>query len=764
LIVSGIATAAILLLLDVLFPLPLDRLTPPSSTVFTDRHGSLLRVTLAADDMWRIPIRAEDVPDHLKRSVIGYEDQYFRWHPGVNPVSIGRAAVANVRAGEIVQGGSTITMQLARMMEPRPRTFRSKIIEAWRALQLEARYSKDEILAHYLNLAPYGGNIVGVGAAGRFYFDKYADQLSPGEAALLAAIPRAPNQLRPDSRPNDARAARQHVVELLRKRGVVSLKTATESINEPLPKRQTGQTFEAPHLTTFLSTGEDSRLRVKTTLDLGIQRTVERILEMHIGPLQSRGITNGAVVVLDVASRDVLALVGSLDFGDNSSSGQVNGAMSPRSPGSALKPFIYALGIEHGLVDPRTLLEDVPVDYAGYRPVNFDRTYHGVVAVEDALVRSLNVPAVNLYARLGSRGLYGFLREAGVSTLPEEKEYYGLSLVLGGAEVTLIELTNLFAGLADRGSFRPARLTDTDPPTEGTRLLSVGTAYILTDMLTRLRRPDLPSSWEWSVDAPRIAWKTGTSYGHRDAWSIGYSPRHAVGVWVGNFDGRGAPDLVGVEVAAPVLIDIFQVLEGDDRPQWFAQPDEVSTRRVCSLSGKRPTRACVSTLEELFVPGISPEEDCDIHRTVEIASRSGYRVCRHCRSGRSTHAESREFWPRGVAVWLEEQGYPVDHVPPHDPTCSSVVSGAPPLIVSPSDGAEYLLSENIGSDYQKILLEARASNATERIFWFLNGQMIYSGSPVDRHFVRPEPGLHKLVVTDDEGRSSEVAFSVLSSS
>ncbi|MCK4856438.1 MAG: penicillin-binding protein 1C, partial [candidate division Zixibacteria bacterium] len=403
---------------------------------------------------------------------------------------------------------------------------------------------------------------------------------------------------------------------------------------------------------------------------------------------------------------------------------------------------------------------DVPVEYSGYEPVNYDECYSGAVTVEEALIRSLNVPAVNLYAQLGRHGLYHFLKEAEISTLPQAKEYYGLSLVLGGGEVTLLELTNLYCGLANGGLFRPCRLVTSERANPGKRLLSEEACYILTEMLCQLRRPELPAVWEWSINTPKVAWKTGTSYGHRDAWSIGYTPSYSIGVWAGNFNGKGAPALVGAEIAAPVLFDIFSALDIPGEERWFVQPAGVATRQVCAVSGMFPTEHCPNREEELYIPGISPQQRCNIHCQVLVDKKTGYRLCSHCRHGRECEVRVYEKWPAAIAAWKARNGYPIEKIPPHLPTCTQIATGTAPVIHSPVAGARYKLRADIDPAFQQILLDAQVSNSTAEIFWFLDKELVYSGKPIRRIFIIPTPGWHNLICVDDEGRSSEINITV----
>ncbi len=737
-----------------------EKLSFQPSKLVLDQNGELLRVTLSPDEMWRMPITAEEISPLLKKAVMAYEDRHFYYHFGVNPVAMVRALVANIRAGGIVQGGSTITMQVARMMDPAPRTVPNKLIEMLRALQLELRYSKQDILTLYFNMAPYGGNIVGSAAASYIYFDKNPRHLSLGEAALLAAIPNNPNLLRPDVNPDACTQVRDKILNILEKQGKITAVQKSEAQTEPIHSRRYDMPFQAPHLSTMLLEKYPQKTLLNTTIDPKFQKLAERILENHLQPWKRKSITNGAVVIIDNRNRNVLALVGSANFFDDKNNGQVNGATAPRSPGSALKPFIYALGIENGLITPQTRLYDVPVEYSGYRPVNYDDTYHGWVTVEDALTRSLNVPAVNLYAQLGEQGLYFFLKEAGISTLPKPKDYYGLSLILGGCGVTLLELTNLYAGLANGGEFEPCKLLREEDIHAGKTLLSEGACYILSEMLSQVRRPELPAAWEHAVNLPKVAWKTGTSYGHRDAWSIGYTPNYTIGVWVGNFDATGVPELVGAEVAAPLLFALFNTIENPSENKWFIQPAALQKRQVCTVSGMLPTDYCSSVKEELYLPGISPVKRCDVHQKIFIDKKTSTRLCSHCRIGRTYDEKIIEHWPAEIATWMSRHGFPVEMIPEHFPQCPKILAGKKPIILSPSSNTIYKIREGVAKTYQKILLQATVSNDVKTIYWFLDGKLISANPPAEKKFIEPNPGQHRITCTDDAGRSSEIMFIV----
>ena len=788
------------------FPLPEARLHPPPSRIVLDRNGEWLRAFLADDGMWRIAIshqpsavseiainrssegfrepRAESHSVLLHQAMLTAEDRWFYYHYGINPVSIATALYDNLKAGEVVRGGSTITMQLARLMEPKARNVPNKLVEAFRALQLEQVYSKSEILTFYFNMLPYGGNIVGTAAASRFYFNKPQHALSLGEAALLAAIPNAPERLRPDRFPENARKAREKVLNRLLTRGQISKQQWQEASQEPIPKKRYPLPFKAPHLSRMLvkHAAPTTDGRIYTTIDMKVQETAVRILREYLDAagkpsLQgSHSAGTGAIVVMDTQSREVLAMVGSHDFFDRRALGQINGTLAPRSPGSALKPFVYALAMEQGLITPETLLFDVPVSYAGYEPVNYDGKYNGYVTARQALARSLNVPAVNLNARLKNITLHTFLKQAGISTLAPDRKY-GLSMVLGGCEVNLLDLTTLYAGLANMGEFKPYQIAVSGQQSAvssqqsenlqwlkakgySQRLLRPETSFIITEMLTTSQRPANAVKslevFESTINLPKIAWKTGTSYGHRDAWCIGYSPTLTIGVWLGNFDGRGAPMLSGTDAATPILFALFTALTGQDTHRWFTEPEQLKTRQVCALSGAPVSPHCPTHKSDVYIPGISPVAVCTIHKRTYIDETTGYSLCSHCRNLSTDNAQAKVFeeWPAEAATWLAENGFAVPVLPEHNPLCTGTIAGNAPIILSPAEDTTYYIRTGVPLENQKIRLSASASNRTQNLFWFLDGELIFKGKAAEEYWLTPVKGQHVLTCVDAEGRSA----------
>ncbi len=865
--------AILFILANWCFPLPKARLHPPVSQIVLDRNGEWLRAFLADDGMWRfsrqgISLQPSAVrnqqdgvasPENLltegfrkpqtipadtyllHQAMLTSEDRWFYYHYGINPVSIATALYDNLKAGKVVRGGSTITMQVARLMEPKARNIPNKLIEMFRALQLEHAYSKSEILTFYFNMLPYGGNIVGTAAASRFYFNKPQHALSLGEAALLAAIPNAPERLRPDRFPENVRKAREKVLNRLLARRQISEQQWQEAVQEPIPNKRYPLPFKAPHLSRLLVKKNRSNAkltsdgRIYTTIDAKVQETAVRILseylesERKLSLRGSHSTSTGAIIVMDTQSRHVLAMVGSHDFFDREALGQVNGTLAPRSPGSALKPFVYALAMEQGLITPETLLFDVPVTYAGYEPVNYDGKYNGYITARQALARSLNVPAVNLNSRLENRTLYSppiqeskarvggstlhtFLKQAGISTLaPAQK--YGLSMVLGGCEVNLLELTTLYAGLANMGEFGHYQLTLPRNSHLPQRLLRKETSFIITEMLTDSQLPintvKNPEAFERTMNLPKIAWKTGTSYGHRDAWCIGYSPTLTIGVWLGNFSGKGTPMLSGTEAATPILFALFTALTGQDTHRWFTKPEQLKTRQVCALSGAPVSPHCPVHKDDVYIPGISSVAVCTIHKRIYVNKATGYSLCSHCRKNSlrfpsvsvssqqnsdqqsaisnqqesvtsteslltegfrkpkvseshsttrtslsETQAKIFEEWPADAATWLAENGFAVSVLPEHNPLCTGTIAGNAPIILSPAEDTIYYIREGVPLENQKIRLTASASSRTQDLFWFLDGELIFQGNAGEQYWLTPTKGKHVLTCVDAEGRSA----------
>ncbi|MDF3982981.1 penicillin-binding protein 1C [Luteibacter sp. PPL201] len=736
----------------------------PSSTAVYDADGRLLRLTLASDDRYRLWVPLEAMSPAFVDAVLLHEDRWFRWHPGVSAWGLLRGAwVTYVRHGS-PQGGSTLTMQLARLIwRLDTRSPGGKLVQVMRAMQLELRYSKHDILEAYLNAAPYGRNVEGVGAASLAYFGKSPSRLSLPEALTLAVIPQEPARGVPGRADGGtviaanlkasrdrlfARWVREHPADA----------SAQPLFDLPLRLRALSRLpFEAPHFVEQvlaerrLDGGDD--MRVTTTLDLGLQHSLERQVRQYIAHAGDRGIRNAAALLIDTRDMGVKAMVGSADYFDPAIFGQVNGTLAKRSPGSTLKPFIYALGFDQGLLHPETVLRDVPSAFGPYTPENFDGHFLGPVTATQALVRSRNIPAVQIASRLGHPTLYEFLRDAGISRLASE-QHYGLALVLGGGEVTMQELGGLYAMLANRGELRPLRLLADAPRTRGTRLLSEEASFMVMDMLRQNPRPDDAVAAQPS--RLPLYWKTGTSWSFRDAWTAGSFGPYVLVVWVGNFDGSGNPAFIGVEAAAPLFFRIADALRAE-RP-GLAEPvrrNPPNLRRVpiCLASGDLPNAWCPQVGSTWFIPGKSPIRVSTVHRPVVIDTRTGKPACPPYDPAH-TRTDVYEYWPSDLARVFAQAGMP-RRPPPPLPDCQGggQPPGDPPAITSPLRGSTYQIRvSRLG--HESVAFSATTDASAHALYWFVDDAYLGSVPPGQPLMWAPERSGRFLVrVVDDQGRS-----------
>ncbi len=716
-----------------------------------DRDGYQLRLTLSRDDKYRVFTPLDRISPQLIQATLLHEDRFFGEHPGINPIAVARAAWHFAR-GENRGGASTITMQLARLTtRMNTRTPRGKCLQMLRALELERHYRKAQLLEAYLNLAPYGRNIEGVGAASEIYFGKQPAQLTLHEAIALSLIPQSPSRraLRPQSDSRSQLAARDRLYDRL-----TNGPDAVEKdfVARAAPKRE----MLAPHFTTEMLVQTNDR-EVQTTLDLGLQHLVEHRIASYVNASRARGIHNAAAMLVDFRSMDVLAQVGSADFTNAVIDGQVDGTRSPRSPGSTLKPFVYALALDQGLIHPLTMLKDAPRSFGAFDPENFDREFVGPIKATEALARSRNIPAVTLASELRGPTLYGFLERAGVR-LPREEKFYGLALPLGGVEVTMEDLVRLYALLANEGELRPLRRTSNGGFKPPIRLVSREAAFLTLEMLGQISRPGM--SGASAEDA--IFWKTGTSQGFHDAWSIAVFDHYVLAVWVGNFDGKSNPAFVGRTGAAPLLFQVIDALRagGYARPARHQPPPDANLRRVefCAVSGQLPTANCQHRTSGWFIPGVSPIGQCQIHREVLIDISSGLRV--NADDGvRSTRREVFEFWPSDLLALFEQAGLPRRTPPPFLPGCgveSLARRGEAPRIVSPKRGITYSLGENASAGRALSLL-ADAESDVKQIYWFADRAFLGTSQRGVPLSWQPKAGSYKVIALDDHGRSDTCA-------
>jgi len=745
---------------------PLSSLAPGSTAVL-DADGRLLRLTLSRDDKYRQWVPLAEIPPELIEAVQLHEDRWFRWHPGFNPVSLVRGAFVTYVRGGNRQGGSTLTMQLARLAwHLNTRTPGGKLRQVLRAVWLELGYSKDEILEAYLNLAPYGGNVEGVGAASLVHFGKSVGTLSLPEALALAVLPQDPSR-RLSARVADAgeageagvlspalRAARDRLYQRWR---TAHGPNAAEDVLFRLPLRLgsvRGLPFTAPHavdqalLEARIAGHETASLR--TTLDLGLQGALERQVRDYLGQRRINGLVNAAALLVDTRDMGIKAMVGSADYFDAAIAGQVNGTAAKRSPGSTLKPFIYALGFDEGVLHPRTILRDVPSSFGPFSPENFDGRFLGPVSATEALIRSRNIPAVYVASKLGNPSLYDFLKAAGISRLASE-QHYGLALVLGGGEVTMQELAGLYAMLANRGELRPLRLRADEPIGAPVRLLSEEASYVVLDMLRQNPRPDEALAAQ-ATHLP-VAWKTGTSWGFRDAWTAGVFGPYVLVVWVGNFDGSANPALIGVEAAAPLFFRIVDAVAAERRglrePGWPV-PARLKRVEVCLASGDLPNAWCPRRGETWFLPGVSPIRVSTVHRPVPIDTRTGRVACPPFDPA-YTKTEVYEYWPSDLARVFAQAGMPRRKPPPEADCSAGNAEGDPPRITSPLRGAVYTLRRGTGGD-QRIAFAATVDAGVQRVYWFVDDAYLGSTAAGESLFwSAPAAGAHVVRAVDDHG-------------
>ncbi len=725
----------------------------PSSTAVFDRHGHLLRLTLASDEQYRLWTPLEKVAPEFIDALLLHEDQHFYRHVGVNPAALIRATASTYTGGTRL-GGSTITMQLVRLMYGLDtRSIGGKLVQIARALQLEACYSKHDILEAHINLMPYGGNVQGVATASLVYFNKSPDKLALAEALSLVLIPQSPLRRGPRAQePGVLLAARERLFERWRERFPAS-KSVHQYVSLPLSYRRIADLpFLAPHFTNQVLANAGRSHHIETTLDLPLQRMTERVLTTYVRERSPRGIRNAAALLVDTRDMAVRAMVGSASFGAVDIDGQVNGTLAKRSPGSALKPFIYALAMDQGLIHPMTVLKDAPTAFGPFTPENFDGRFVGPITATDALIRSRNVPAVQLASQLAQPDLYQFLHTSGIARL-RSAEHYGLALALGGGEVTMEEAAKLYAMLANRGRLADVRYFKDEPQQPSTRLLSEEASFMTLEMLKSAPRPEDPFTRR--QDRLRTAWKTGTSWGFRDAWTAGIVGPYVLVIWVGNFDGHGNPAFVGVTAAAPLFFRVVDAITTSDPTlgeRIFRQPPRLARIEVCSASGDLPNADCPQTTQTWYIPGISPIRISTIHRRVFIDTRTGQQACAPY-DPVHTRSEVFEYWPTDLLQLFTQAGMPRRR-PPASADCQrDVPSGTPPKITSPVVAATYTVRTTRGGS-DPIPLAANADSEVRRLHWFVDESYLGSGKPGIAIAWNPgHAGRYVVRTVDDRGRA-----------
>ena len=775
-----------------IFCLPRQLFHVPYSTVVTDRTEELLGARIASDGEWRFPPR-KTTAEKIKQCLITFEDKHFYHHWGVNPLSTGRALYQNLKNKRVVSGGSTLTMQTIRLARNKPRTIGEKVIEMIWATRLEFRTSKEEILSMYVSHAPFGGNVVGLDAAAWRYFGHSAEDLSWAESAMLAVLPNAPAMIHLSKGRKTLLSKRNRLLKQLFEEEIIDASTYELAISEPLPDEPHPLPQIAPHLVTRFYQ-ERNGLYTRSTIDKGIQIHIESLAERWSNEFNRSDIRNLAILIIDIPTNQVVAYCGNVHFDRKQGGNQVDVIQAPRSTGSILKPFLYGAMLQEGSLLPQMLLPDVPVNINGFTPQNFSLQFEGAVPASEALARSLNIPAVTMLQRYGVPKFHHMLQQMGFKTINRSASHYGLSLILGGAEATLWDVTNAYAQMgrslsnshssdlpqekevqillgakektvSERDDSRKVTsgktiLEKAMPPktiSEGAiseEVISAGAAWLTLSALTEVNRPE-EIDWKSIPSMQTIAWKTGTSYGFRDAWAVGVTPRYAVGVWVGNATGEGKPGLVGAQTAGPVLFDIFNYLPSSP---WFERPAGVFVdAEICRQSGHLKGRFCEETDTVLILPAGLRTEACPYHHLVTLSADESHRIYEICANTEPTIQKSWFALPP-VWEWYYKQHHPeYKPLPPFKAGCGED-SFQPMQFIYPPMNAHIKLPKQLDGSKGFITVELAHSNPNATIFWHLDDT--YQTQTQDFHKIslQPAPGKHSLTAVDGEGNTVSTTF------
>jgi len=737
-ILGGVIIA---LLVAYYFCLPKDLFKGTSySTVVTDRNGELLGARIASDGQWRFP-PSDTVPEKFRTALIEFEDRWFAYHPGVNPVSIARAAAGNIKAGHVTSGGSTITMQVIRMSRGRERNIGQKIIEAILATRLELRCSKNEIIGLYASHAPFGGNVVGLEAASWRYFGRPPDELSWGEAATLAVLPNSPGEIHPGKNRTRLLEKRNRLLGSLYRHGHIDSLDFVLACDEPLPGEPVALPQEAHHLTEYYWKTSPGK-RIKTAIDIHLQKQIQAVTDQWNNEFSQTGIHDLAAIVKDVRTGETLAYIGNANPDRKRPGGEVDIIRAPRSTGSILKPLLYCALLQDGEILPNTLLPDVPININGFSPQNFNRQFYGAVPASEALARSLNVPSVHLLRRFGVAKFLDILRKCGMTTLKGSASHYGLSLILGGAEGTLGDITSIYSKLS--ASYQSA---DTTHTSKGDRLhnfpLKDKCALWWTfDALKEVNRPD-EIDWRLIGSIKKVAWKTGTSFGFRDAWAVGVTADYAVGVWAGNAQGQGVPGLTGARTAGPVMFEIFNLLpikEYDSeysRNGWFKEPvyGDYIIAEVCRKSGCLKGVSCESS-DTLMLPRKSVKsEPCPHHKVIDGV---------------------RTFILPPSMEWYYRQ-----HHPEYTPAMEKGKTDSSPMeFIYPENGAVIYIPRQLDGSITGITFNLAHRTPKVNVFWHLDNEYVGQTQMIHQLTLKPSPGKHSVTAVDESGNSISVGFTV----
>ena len=757
-------TALLLFSLWYINCLPDKLFNDSTSTVLLDDHGNLLGAKIADDGQWRFA-PSDSVPYKFSVCLLQFEDREFYDHYGISAKGIGRAISQNFKHKRVVSGGSTITMQLARIMRKNPaRTLTEKILEMILATRMELKYSKKELLLYYASNAPFGNNVVGLDAASWRYYGRGPQYLSWAENATLAVLPNAPGLIYPGKNHNLLLRKRNRLLKRLFDVKIIDSTAYQLALAEPLPDKPLALPQLAPHLLVKIMKEGQKGKTVQSTIDRNLQHRAMELLQKHHEILKDNKIFNGAVMITSVSSGKVLAYVGNTKAMDAEYSRDVNCIEAPRSTGSILKPFLYAKAMEDGLITPQMLLCDVPSRFGSYSPKNFASTFDGAIPANKALARSLNIPMVRLLNDYGLSKFHGDLQRYGLTTIKKAPLYYGLSLILGGAEAKLSELSFAYTQMAQElryGSVKDISLTNLSAiKSKYKNVTNRACIYQTFEAMVDVNRPDEEGNWRSFSSSQKIAWKTGTSFGFRDAWAIGVTPDYVVAVWLGNADGEGRPGLTGIKAAAPLLFDVFNQLPKSR--SWFAQPaKEMSRVEICRESGHRATELCADKDLKWIPNTCLSSVSCIYHQTVHLSKDEKYRVDSDCES---VYNMKHISW--FVLPPFMEKFYKFNHpnyklLPDYKPECMAKISDRAMTLQYPKPNCKIYVPIEIDGKLGKTIFEATHRNMNTRIYWHLDDEYLGETKEIHQVSLRPTVGKHTLLVVDENGISSTVKFEVI---
>ncbi len=743
----GIAAIALVLILDFIFPFKINE---NYSTVVLDNKKRILSSYLNGTDKWRYKCHSSEISPFLRKAILFKEDKYFYYHPGVNPIAIIRASISNVSKNKRVSGASTITMQVVRLIYPKKRSYGNKCIEMLRALQLEMHYSKEEILALYLNLLPQGSNIEGVKTASYIYLNKHPSKLSLAEALTLCLIPNKPSLIA-SKNSGELATFKEKWLAIFEKNKIFKPEEIQFARKERVIFNRTSPLKQAPHFCERLKKASVEPY-IFSSLNLNLQLQIESQVKSYLERLKSIGLKNASVLVINNKTMEVLSYCGSGSYENKTDGGQVDGIQAIRSPGSTLKPYLYALALEKGQINPKAIVYDIPIDIGGFKPVNFDNTYVGQVSVQDALQLSLNIPAVKILEEYGLQEFLVDLKKANFKSIKENEEKLGLSTILGGCGVSMEEMVKLYASFANAGIYQDL-IFDKSGQKKQTLLLDSASTYIVSNMLSGVQRPDFPNNFEFTFKLPKIAWKTGTSFGKRDAWAIGYNPNYTIGVWLGNFSGESIPLISGASVATPLLFQIFNTTE-TSRP-WFDIPKNIAYKEVCAVSGLPKNTYCTSISMDKFVGKVFYKKKCQHLKTVWTNASESITYCNRCLDKSTAIAKQYINIPAYYQDYLQENGMAYERVPPHNPACQHLKYSQELAILSPRNQSLYYIERK---SPQQMQLKASAASGTDYLLWYHNNTFLGKFNPNESVFISPEIGKNHISCTDNSGKTVKIVF------